>query len=149
MEENSTSYTENLIIVLIIAVALGTFGWFLRSANKKAIIAEQQMELRILTDAVTMYHIHNDSYPINPANFNRWCLVGNKYPYGTCLGELASSKYLRQLPIESKRTSYYYQILDDTAYIATPVDTQYSTIPAENTCYGNVGETMLCYTTDI
>ena len=149
MEENSRVSSERGISLLIVLVVIGYFVWFLYITYKKTTITEQQIQLRIIADVVTRYTINENAFPANPANFNRWCLVGSEYSQGRCLGELSTSKYLQFLPENSKRTSYYYQLINDTAYIATPVDLHYTNIPPENTCYGNVGEPMLCYTIDI
>ncbi len=145
--EEQGSYVENFIIAAIVIIALIFIGYVLSIAQKKSAVAEQQLELRILTDAVTMYEIHYDEFPINQANFNRWCVVGQEYKYGICLGELTNSNYLRDIPEKNSRKVYYYQIRDNVAYIATPLDTTLFDIPLEELCYGNMGEAMLCYQT--
>lgn len=146
MEGTHRSYLEYLVFFVIILITLESLGYLLLITYKKAIMAEKQLELRMLTDAVAVYNIHHDEFPSNPTNYNHWCEIGKSYLNGVCLEEIQNSQYVSNFPTDLSRKKYYYQVIDDTAYIATKVDTKHFTLSPNETCYGDLGETMLCYT---
>ncbi|HHH12473.1 MAG TPA: hypothetical protein ENJ77_01200 [Candidatus Moranbacteria bacterium] len=79
--------------------------------------AEKKTDLNELKTAIALFAADQKTLPANVTD--GWCVVGETYPNGTCLGELLSSGHLPRLPESPDKEPYYYYTVDGYAIVAT------------------------------
>ena len=144
MDNHDFKRGEAALTIAIIVIFMSSLAWYLVSVTHKGIEQRRILELRSLSDLITVYELHENTYPHDVIGLSRWCQVGEEYRGGVCLGELTEKKYVKHLPVSPNEYPYYYQLANGVPRIGTPVNETFINIAKENTCYGNLGERMWC-----
>lgn len=144
MDTHNFKRGEAALTIAIIVIFLGSLAWYLVTVTHRGVEQRRVLELRSLSDLVTIYEIHENEYPHDVIGLGRWCLVGHEYRGGVCLGELVEKKYVDSLPVSPNENPYYYQVVRGIPRVGTPINETFITIASQNTCYGNLGERMWC-----
>ncbi len=128
-----------LLILLVIAGVAVIVGPRVLAEYRASIVAQKKADIDMVTQSVRTHIINTQNVPQNV--INGWCVVGQGYPSGQCLGELSNAN----LPVSPDEDPYYYYAAKNYIIIATKL-TPAEDGPGQNVgaCAPGYGDTYWC-----
>lgn len=102
-----------LVILIMLVIAVVIMGPRLLSEYNASITIEKKSDIEMIAQSVRTYVLNTQTVPQNV--IAGWCVIGQSYPSGQCLAELADAK----LPISPDKEPYYYYAAKNHIVVAT------------------------------
>ena len=106
-----------ILITLVVIIVIGVFTPYFVQMYTDMVRAQKKSDLHQLMTAINIFVLENKAAPRNVTD--GWCVIGQIYPEGKCLGELLAAGNVPRLFESPDKEPYYYYATKEYAIVAT------------------------------